>query len=210
MCETDESSKMEYKKLQGFDVLEELPPKETMQSYNEEYYSSLSNLRYVSCTIPPEHKLMYKFEQNPNASIKTSIHQLMKTFEDISLMKDELKLILPSVRESFDQLNEAIIQLEENALSFKPELENMYYQLKNFLVNQMGENFILIKELYLMQKEVNDIKEKILEANNTLNAIERKFGSKPRKWSIRTSNDKLNITNGSEMSAKVEIKNYKV
>ena len=48
----NQEQNLEFNKIQGFDVLEKLPEDSKMKSYNEEYYSSLSNLKFVSITIP--------------------------------------------------------------------------------------------------------------------------------------------------------------
>lgn len=68
-----EEDAIEYKKLQGFDVLEKLPEEKLVNTCNEQYYSSLSNMKFISCTIPEEHKLFYHFEQNQNVSVTQNI-----------------------------------------------------------------------------------------------------------------------------------------
>ncbi len=81
------SNKMELNKLPGFDILEKLPEEQMLKSYNEEFYSSLSNVKIMSLPIIPENsKLFYNFEQNDNASISTTIGQLLVTSYLINLI----------------------------------------------------------------------------------------------------------------------------
>lgn len=211
MNDSVKSDLIEYRKLQGFDVLEELPPRETIKSYNDEYESSLSNLHFLSCTIPPEHKLIYKFEHNPNASISTSTNQLIKGFEDISTMRNELKPILLSVKESFDKVKESIRQLTNSIPSvYRPQIENMFNELKKFFVKQMSQNFILIKEIAILQKETDEMKQKVQEATSALNEIERHFGVKPRKMTINTNDKMVNMFNATENSIKAIVNKCKL
>ena len=71
-------NKVELNKLPGFDVLERLPEEQMLKSYNEEFYSTLSNVKIMSLPIIPEKdKLFYNFEQNDNASISTTTGQLL-------------------------------------------------------------------------------------------------------------------------------------
>ena len=67
------SNNIEFNKLQGFDVLEKLPPKSVNDTYNQEFYNTLDNLKFLSLSIPDEDKLFYHFEQNENASISAKI-----------------------------------------------------------------------------------------------------------------------------------------
>jgi hypothetical protein len=73
------TSKVELNKLQGFDLLEKLPEERMIKSYNEEFYNTLynSNIKVVSLPIIPDNKLFYHYVQNENASVSTSIGQLL-------------------------------------------------------------------------------------------------------------------------------------
>jgi hypothetical protein len=71
------SNKIELNKLSGFDVLEKLPEEQMLKSYNEEFYTSLTNYKFVSLTTPPDNRLFYHFEQNENASVSTTTGQLL-------------------------------------------------------------------------------------------------------------------------------------
>jgi hypothetical protein len=75
------STKIELNKLPGFDILEKLPEEQMLKSYNEEFYSSLSNVKIMSLPIIPDNnRLLYHFEQNENASISTTTGQLLVIF----------------------------------------------------------------------------------------------------------------------------------
>lgn len=73
------TSKIELNKLQGFDLLEKLPEERMLKSYNEEFYNTLqnSNIKVVTLPIIPDNKLFYHYVQNENASVSTSIGQLL-------------------------------------------------------------------------------------------------------------------------------------
>jgi hypothetical protein len=71
------TSKVELNKLPGFDILEKLPEDQMMKSYNEEFYSTLSQVKIMSLPVIPEKKYFYNFEQNDNASISSTTGQLL-------------------------------------------------------------------------------------------------------------------------------------
>lgn len=71
------SNKIELNKLPGFDILEKLPEEQMLKSYNEEFYTSLSNSKIISLPLIYDNKLFYHFEQNENASISTTTGQLI-------------------------------------------------------------------------------------------------------------------------------------
>ena len=79
---TKNSNNIEFNKLQGFDVLEKLPGKNFNDTYNQEFYNTLDNLKFLSLSIPDEDKLFYHFEQNENASISANAGQVLKSFMD--------------------------------------------------------------------------------------------------------------------------------
>lgn len=71
------SSKIELNKLPGFDILERLPEEQMLKSYNEEFYTSLTNAKIISLPLIHDSRLFYHFEQNENASISTTTGQLI-------------------------------------------------------------------------------------------------------------------------------------
>ena len=42
------TNRIEFTKLQGFDVFEKLPEEQMLKSYNEDFYTSLSKLNFIS------------------------------------------------------------------------------------------------------------------------------------------------------------------
>ena len=78
---------IEFNKLQGFDVLEKLSPKSVNDTYNQEFYNTLDNLKFLSLSIPDEDKLFYHFEQNENASVSANAGQVLKSFMELFMNK---------------------------------------------------------------------------------------------------------------------------
>ena len=107
------SNKIEFNKLQGFDVLEKLPEERAETSYNEQFYSSLSNMKFLSMTIPDENKLFYHFEQNENASVTTTTGQVLKTYEDLFMENETEKkyyVLLKRISQSYLKIMKISIQ----------------------------------------------------------------------------------------------------
>lgn len=71
------TGKLEVGKIPGLDNLERLPDSQTLKSYNEEYYNTLSNFKMINVPIENDYRLFYHFEQNENASISTTTGQLL-------------------------------------------------------------------------------------------------------------------------------------
>ena len=80
---SNSSNNIEINKLQGFDVLEQLPKKSFNDNYNQEFYNTLDNLKFLSLSIPDEDKLFYHFEQNENASVISKCRPDTKNFYGI-------------------------------------------------------------------------------------------------------------------------------
>ena len=57
--ETKQEQPLEFTKIQGFDVLDKLPEETKLKSYNEEFFNTLNNLKFLSCSIPDDDKLFY-------------------------------------------------------------------------------------------------------------------------------------------------------
>ena len=72
------NSNIEFTKLQGFDVLEKLPEEKIIDNYNEQFYSTLSQLKFLSVTVPDEDKLLYHFEENEEASVEATTGQVLQ------------------------------------------------------------------------------------------------------------------------------------
>lgn len=71
------TSKSEFAKMPGFDLLEKLPEPQLLKSYNEEYYHSLGGYKMINVPIENDKRLFYQFEHNQNASVSTSTGQIL-------------------------------------------------------------------------------------------------------------------------------------
>lgn len=71
------TNKIEFNKIPGFDVLEKLPEEQMLRSYNEDFYTSLNSVKILNNPLLSDHKLLYHFEQNDNASVSTTTGQLL-------------------------------------------------------------------------------------------------------------------------------------
>ena len=87
------------KNIPGFDVLDTLPEEEKLKSYNDEFYSTLSNMKFLSLTMLPEDKLFYHFEKNNNASITSTAGQAFVTINELKEQNVSLKQIFLEVKE---------------------------------------------------------------------------------------------------------------
>ena len=71
-----EEQNIDIKNIPGFDVLDSMQEEQKLKSYNDEFYNTLSNLKFLSLTIPNENQLFYHFEKNNNASITSTTGQI--------------------------------------------------------------------------------------------------------------------------------------
>ena len=173
---------LEFSKLQGFDVLESLPEEPKLKSYNEEFYSSLSNLKFLSLTAPEEERLLYKFETNKNTAITSTIGQMRTTVDDLKNANKGNAIMLDEIRQNVQNLRVRVDNTE--GVSFddiRPEIDNLRNKLQVFLVNQKGEKFKLIKEIALLQKEKVELYSQLSMCVQRLDKVEREVGRKKNK-----------------------------
>ncbi|MCQ2819524.1 MAG: hypothetical protein MJ252_19855 [archaeon] len=175
-------NQVEFSKLQGFDVLEKLPDERMESTYNQEFYNSLSNLKFLSITIPEENKLFYHFEQNKNASVSTTTGQILKTYEDLFMQELSIKKIMKYIKKdvvgifsNYESFDDTIIGM------VKPEIEEMEKRLQNYLVEQKTENFKLIKEIAILEREKDKLKNSIEDALTRLEKLEKVVGKNSNK-----------------------------
>jgi len=197
-----QKNNLEINKLQGFDVLEQLPKKSFNDNYNQEFYSTLDNLKFLSLSIPDEDKLFYHFEQNENASISANAGQVLKTFMELFMNKMTIRKTLRQCKKDFKAIR---IDLEDIEPSINEEIRTeilkMEKRLQNFLVEQKTETIRLIKEIANLQKEKDKIKSEIEECFEKLDNLEKIIGS--NKDYYKTLGDgKLGNKNGVEMKKK--------
>ena len=194
----NDTNQIEFNKLQGFDVLEKLPEEKLQSTYNEQFYSSLSNMKFLSMTIPDENKLFYHFETNENASVTTSTGQVLKTFQDLFLENESVKKILRTIKGDISRLFKDYENIDETITSeIKPEILKMEKKLQNYLVEQKTENFKLIKEIAILDKEKAEIQKQIEIALGRLDRLEAEVGLKEKGATMVEENNEQFINNNS-------------
>ena len=172
------SNNIEFNKLQGFDVLEKLPPKSVSDTYNQEFYITLDNLKFISLSIPDEDKLFYHFEQNENASISANAGQVLKSFMELFMNKMTIRKTLRQCKKEFKAMKIDFDNIEPNITEeIRIEIIKMEKRLQNFLVEQKTETIRLIKEIANLQKEKEKLKDDIEACYERLNKLEKIIGS---------------------------------
>ena len=172
------SNNIEFNKLQGFDVLEKLPPKSVSDTYNQEFYNTLDNLKFISLSIPDEDKLFYHFEQNENASISANAGQVLKSFMELFMNKMTIRKTLRQCKKEFKAMKIDFDNIEPNITEeIRIEIIKMEKRLQNFLVEQKTETIRLIKEIANLQKEKEKLKDDIEACYERLNKLEKIIGS---------------------------------
>ena len=174
---------LEFAKIPGFDVLEKLPEEEKLSSYNEEYYSTLSNLKFLSCTIPQDDILFYHFETNKNASLTSSTAQCQVTIKELMEVNKEINADIEIIRDKVDKLRERVHNNsdEDTCANLKPEIERLDKELRKFLIEQKTKNFQLIKEIAILKKEKDELYNQIQICVQRLNKVEIDVGKNCKK-----------------------------
>ena len=140
------SNAIEFNKLQGFDVLEKLPQKNFTDTYNQEFYNTLDNLKFLSLSAPDEDKLFYHFEQNENASISANAGQVLKSFMELFMNKMTIRKILRQCKKEFKEMKVDFDNIEPTLTEeIRSEIIKMEKRLQTFLVEQKTETIRLIK-----------------------------------------------------------------
>ena len=169
---------IEFNKLQGFDVLEKLPEKNINDTYNQEFYNTLENLKFLSLSIPDEDKLFYHFEQNENASISANAGQVLKAFMELFMNKMTIRKTLRQCKKDFKEMKVEFDNIEPNLVEeIRSEIIKMEKRLQNFLVEQKTETIRLIKEIANLQREKDAIKVEIENCYERLNNLEKEIGT---------------------------------
>ena len=172
------ANQIEFNKLQGFDVLEKLPPKNFNDTYNQEFYGTLENLKYLSLSVPDEDKLFYHFEQNDNASISANAGQVLKSFMELFMNKMTIRKILRQCKKEFKEIKVDFDNIEPILTEeIRSEIIKMEKRLQTFLVEQKTETIRLIKEIANLQKEKDALKGEIESCYERLNHLEKEIGS---------------------------------
>ena len=202
-----ENPQIEYTKIQRLDVFEKLPEEGKLKSYNSEFFNSLSNLKFLSLTVPAEDKLFYHFEQNQNASLTSTIGQMETTVKELSSINLEVKDYLEIIQSHVDILRKRVeVKDEEGLDDLLPEIEKLEKSLKKFLVEQKTENFKLIKEIAILQKDKDDLYNQIQICFSSSAKVEKDVGKKCKN--LKKNNDKSFHMNQTQMNSTVSEKEY--
>ena len=172
------SNAIEFNKLQGFDVLEKLPQKNFTDTYNQEFYNTLDNLKFLSLSAPDEDKLFYHFEQNENASISANAGQVLKSFMELFMNKMTIRKILRQCKKEFKEMKVDFDNIEPTLTEeIRSEIIKMEKRLQTFLVVQKTETIRLIKEIVNLQKEKDALKDEIEACYERLYNLEKEIGT---------------------------------
>lgn len=189
--------KVDFKQIPGFDVLEELPEDAKLKSYNDEFYSTLSNLKFLSVTVPPEDKLFYHFEENKNASITSTTGQIFVTVNELNEENKFLSKIIAEVKEKVSGLQGEIETLTDSCQEeIIKEIKSLESRLQLFIVETKTETFKLIKEVALLKKEKAELSNQIQASFARIEKIEKDLGKNKKKLNKMGMNiNKDNVNN---------------
>ena len=190
-------TKTEMKNMPGFDVLDSIPEEQKMKSYNDEFYNTLSNLKFLSLTIPAENRLFYHFEKNNNASITSTAGQIFVTINELKKENINLNKTIIELQENIDSLRKDVENIEENSSGdILNEIKNLEKKLQVFIVETKTETFKLIKEVATLKKEKNDIYNQIKAAFARVEKLEKDLGKNRKRMNKLGMNiNKNNVNN---------------
>ena len=192
-----DDTKTEMKNMPGFDVLDSIPEEQKMKSYNDEFYNTLSNLKFLSLTIPAENRLFYHFEKNNNASITSTAGQIFVTINELKQENINLNKTIIELQENIDSLRKDVENIEENSSGdILNEIKNLEKKLQVFIVETKTETFKLIKEVATLKKEKNDIYNQIKAAFARVEKLEKDLGKNRKRMNKLGMNiNKNNVNN---------------
>ena len=192
-----DDTKTEMKNMPGFDVLDSIPEEQKMKSYNDEFYNTLSNLKFLSLTIPAENRLFYHFEKNNNASITSTAGQIFVTINELKQENINLNKTIIELQENIDSLRKDVENIEENSSGdILNEIKNLEKKLQVFIVETKTETFKLIKEVAKLKKEKNDIYNQIKAAFARVEKLEKDLGKNRKRMNKLGMNiNKNNVNN---------------
>jgi len=192
-----EEPNFEMKNIPGFDVLDNIQEEQKMKSYNDEFYNTLSNLKFLSLTIPNENQLFYHFEKNNNASITSTTGQIFVTVNELKQENINLKKIIEEVQGNIEVLKQLVESAGNEASGdIHNEIINLEKRLQLFIVESKTEKFKLIKELAILKKEKNEIYSQIQTAFARVEKLEKELGkNKKRLNKLGININKNNVNN---------------
>ena len=192
-----EEPNFEMKNIPGFDVLDNVQEEQKMKSYNDEFYNTLSNLKFLSLTIPNENQVFYHFEKNNNASITSTTGQIFVTVNELKQENINLKKIIEEVQGNIEVLKQLVESAGNEASGdIHNEIINLEKRLQLFIVESKTEKFKLIKELAILKKEKNEIYSQIQAAFARVEKLEKELGkNKKRLNKLGININKNNVNN---------------
>ena len=192
-----EEPNFEMKNIPGFDVLDSMQAEQKVKSYNDEFYNTLSNLKFLSLTIPNENQLFYHFEKNNNASITSTTGQIFVTVNELKQENINLKKIIEEVQGNIEVLKQLVESAGNEASGdIHNEIINLEKRLQLFIVESKTEKFKLIKELAILKKEKNEIYSQIQAAFARVEKLEKELGkNKKRLNKLGININKNNVNN---------------
>ena len=188
---------IDMKNIPGFDVLDSLPEDQKLKSYNDQFYSTLSGLKFLSLTIPPEDKLFYHFEKNNNASITSIAGQVNVTINELKQEDISLKEMIADIQENMKNLRVEVESISvENTGDVLNEIKNLEKRLQVFIVETKTESFKLIKEVANLKKEKNELYNQIQLAFQRVEKLEKELGKNKKKMNkLKMNVNKQNVNN---------------
>ena len=154
-----------------------------LKSYNEEFYTSLKSLKFLNQQLPQNEKLFYHFEQNENASVSTTTGQLLSTYDELYATNEAIKKNIKSLSEEIKQLEIQCDQVNGDLTEeFAPEIERLSQALTKFINEQRIENYKLMKEISLLEKEKAEIQQSIYNALGYMHRLEKEVGIKSKTY----------------------------
>ena len=171
-------------KFHKIDNIDFLPEREKPDSYNKLFYKNLEEIKIIDLPIDQEKKLFYHFETNANASLTSTVSQITITSEQLAQSNidtyNEIKFLEKEIEELKKGIEIADTQFYE---LYCPEIKRIKIIIQNFLVEQKTENFKLIKELAVLEKEKIDTNIKVIDALAKLIKVENEVGVLPTSFS---------------------------
>ena len=193
----EEDKNLEMKNMPGFDVLDTIQEEQKYKSYNDEFYNTLSQLKFLSLTIPPENHLFYHFEKNNNASITSTTGQIFVTVNELKQENTNLQKVIEEIQENIENLKKNVENIQEDSTGdIYSEIKNLEKKLQVFIVETKTETFKLIKEVATLKKDKNEIFAQIQNAFSRVEKLEKELGKNKKRLNKLSMNiNKNNVNN---------------
>ena len=154
-----------------------------LKSYNETFYTSLKSIQFLSNPLQKEEKLVYKFEQNDNAPVSSTIGQLESMLDELLLTNEKIKENMKDLSKEIKDLKDQVQNVDDDNLEvYRPEVEKLKNVLNEFMENQKLENERLNEEIILLEKEKVEIQQSIYDALGYLHKLEKQVGIKSKTY----------------------------